>query len=61
MMHGFVDIDKDNFLTINENATREHSFKVNHQSARLNSKKYFFTSQAIGRGIVTDGHGIMYT
>ena len=47
MMHGFVDIDKDNFLTINQNATRGHSFKVNHQSARLNSRKYFFINRTI--------------
>ena len=47
IIHGLVDIDADDLISLNQNHTRGHSLKLNIEFARLNCRKFSFFNRTI--------------
>ena len=47
IVNNLVDLDMNNFFSLNSNSTRGHNLKINFQHARLNCRKYFFVNRTI--------------
>ena len=47
IIHQLIDVDLNQFFTLNSNSTRGHQYKVNMQYARLNCRKFSFICRTI--------------